>query len=103
MFSISECGSKSIITNAFINSKIDQKNLTFGIDKEKDMAKKCRHIHAGKANQFCPNLKANNATIPKVNKEKYLGDIVSFDGTMKHTIKSREAKGIGAIVETQAL
>ena len=85
------------MTNSFINSKVDQKNLTFGIDKEKGIAKKCRHIHVGSANQFCPNLKADYASMPKVSEEKYLGDIVSCDGTISKTIKLRESKGTGAI------
>merc|ERR1712105_71112 len=58
LFAIAECGIDSVVTNSFMNAKIDQKNLTFGIDKDKNSAKKCRQIHTGSENKFCPTLKA---------------------------------------------
>ena len=103
LFAISECGSQSVVTNAVINSKVDQKNLKFGIDKEKGTAKKCRQIHVGRTSEFCPNLKADHASIPKVSEEKYLGDIVSYDGTITKTIKLRESKGTGAISQIMTI
>ena len=43
LLSIVDCRVSSIVCNSFIN-------LEFGIDKEKNIAKKCRHIHVGKPN-----------------------------------------------------
>ena len=79
-----------------MNAKVDQKNLTFGINKSENLAKKCRQIHTGYENKYCPTLKANYANIPKCSDDKYLGDIVSSDGKMEKTIKMRESKGFGA-------
>ena len=41
------------------------KNLSFGIDEENNVAKKCHQIHVGKENVFCPPLKAHSANIKK--------------------------------------
>ena len=57
LFSMVECGVKSVVGNAFINKKVEMKNLEFGIDEEKNEAKKCCQIHIGKENVFCPPLK----------------------------------------------
>ena len=99
LFLMSECGTKSLIANAFVNTKIEMKNLEFGVDNEKNEAKKCRQIHICKENTFCPPLKAHQANIPKVDDEKYLGDIISADGKLSKTIQQRKAKATGKISE----
>ena len=97
LFNITECGTKSVASNAYINTKVELKNLEFAIDEEKNEAKKCRHIHVGKENTFCPTLKAHNANIKKVNEEKYVGDIISYDGKLTKTIQQRTSRAVGII------
>ena len=97
LFNITECGTKLVASNAYINTKIELKNLEFAIDEEKNEAKKCRHIHVGKENTFCPQLKAHNANIKKVNEEKYVGDIISSDGKLTKTIQQRTSRAVGII------
>ena len=41
------------------------------------------HMHAGKASETCPALKAHTTHMDMVTEEKYLGDIISND--RKHT------------------
>ena len=92
LLSIIQCGVKSIVCNSFINKKVELKNLEFGIDNEKSVAKKCRQVHVGKQNDFCPNLKAHEYLIPKVNNVIHLGDVISSNGKMTETIKQRKTK-----------
>ena len=66
---MSECGVNSLCGNSFINTKIEMNNLEFGIDEKKNEAKKCRQLHIGKQNEFCPPLKAHEANIKKVSDE----------------------------------
>ena len=111
---ISECGYKTSMMNAFINHKTNIKKLQFGVDK-------CKKIHIGrtKENHKCQDLyvdgwKIKNVTnVEKSNEErietfegaeamettdseKYLGDIISNDGTNTKNIKNRQNKGQGA-------
>ena len=59
--------------------------------------KKCHQIHVGNPDINCPKLKAHQNEILRVKQDKYLGDIVSFDGKNENNIKSKAASGIGAI------
>ena len=87
MLTINECGFDSLVSNSFINAKVSEKNLTFGIDKTTNIAKKCRKIHTGRENELCPPFKADFAGVPNESSEKYLGDIISSDGKVEKTIK----------------
>ena len=67
-------------THAFINAKIEIKNLTLNHAK-------CHVIHIRKVNNRCPNLKTHKENIIKVKTDKYLGDVVSADGKNEENIK----------------
>ena len=88
VLAVAECGIDSVKTNATINTFIDSRKLQLS-------QKKCQKIHIGKCKVFCPELKANDERMEKVNSDKYLGDVVSSCGTSQPTIKSRAAKGFG--------
>ena len=103
LLAINECGVNSLVSNSFINAKVSEKKLTFGIDKANNIAKKCRKIHTGRENELCPPFKADYAGVPSESSEKYLGDIISSDGKLEKTIKMREAKGNGAISQIMAI
>ena len=85
---ISRCGIDSTKDNAFINARIEQDKLLFN-------GPKCHQIHAGRSSNLCPLLKAHSSEIEIVSDEKYVGDIISFDGKHDKNIISRRSKGIG--------
>ena len=87
--------------------------LQFGVDK-------CHQIHIGKSSHTCPDLFIDNwklekknemdtgiesledvledeAKMEKVNSDKYLGDIITADGTNDKNVKARTDKGYGII------
>ena len=89
------CGVDSVEVTAYINAKTNTKKL--GVDK-------CHQLHVGCEGSFCPDLQVDNwgvvkknelmtgfanledvqledHNLLKVEKEKYLGDILSADGT----------------------
>ena len=73
---ISECGSPAVVDNAYINAKIEQSKQLFN-------GSKCHALHAGKQLQSCSILSAHDTEMEVVEKEKYVGDIITGDG--KHT------------------
>ena len=93
---VSECGLDSLIDNAFIVGKFEQFKLELN-------GKKCHKMHVGKENVFCPTLKAHEVEMDPVLEEKYLGDIVSYDGKHSKNIKARSSKCIGATVDIMNL
>ena len=88
---ISKCGIDTIEMNAYINAKIEQKNLKFN-------EVKCHKLHI-KANDKntdnCPDVNVHDNKIIKSSKEKYLGDVISSNGKNAENIKVRAASGIG--------
>ena len=94
---ISSCGLPTTLMNAFLNAKTSIKKLQFGVDK-------CHKIHIGKNDIKCPELFIDNwklvkkdnlktgyenleevlgdeAPMEKVSFDKYLGDLISEDGS----------------------
>ena len=51
-------------------------------------------MHVGKASESCPTLKVDGKKMMSVEKEKYLGDILTSDGKLNENIKERFNKGI---------
>ena len=110
---ISSCGLETVQMNGFINAKTNIKKLQFGEDK-------CHKMHIGAENSYCPDLfidkwKVNTVkdfdteTIEKVDilegehqiedsdEERYLGDILSSDGSNAKNIQARKGKGFGIV------
>ena len=102
----------TVLINGFINQKTHMKKLQFGADK-------CHKMHIGQKDHLCPELFIDNWEVKPINsfstsvmdmeyvfcgssrvessdKEKYLGDIISHNGSNVKNIASRKAKGIGA-------
>ena len=91
VLAISRCGNDSVKMNAIIQSKIDTKQLMFG-------TKKCFKLHiGGKCKTTCPTLKVHDQEMKSVEKERYLGDILSNDGKINFNIQARQNKGIGYV------
>ena len=89
---VSECGSKSVKMNAFIQAKIEGKQLQLGHAK-------CFQLHVGKQTNTCPKLSVHGKEMLKTKKEKYLGDILTSTAKIGENIEERYKKGIGIINE----
>ena len=109
---ISTCGLETVQMNGYINAKTNIKKLQFG-------EKKCHRMHIGRDTQYCPELyidkwkvetleldSDNNARvdvfegdhrIEESDEEKYLGDLLTSDGSNTRNIKVRKAKGFGIV------
>ena len=93
---ISECGAKSVKMNAYIEAKIEGKQLELGKTK-------CFQMHVGKNTSQCPKLSVHGREMQKTKKEKYLGDILSSSGRIDDNINERFKKGIGIINEIMSI
>ena len=115
LLTISECGYKSKLMNEYINFKTGSKRLHFGTSKcikmhlgKQDSDTLCNDLHVGewklevvddiqtggyKMNEFFSgNIKMENKM-----EQKYLGDIISSDGTHTKNVQERRNKGYGII------
>ena len=89
---ISECGTPAVMDNAYINARIEQSKQLFN-------GGKCHVMHAGKQLRACCVLNAHNTEISIVDKEKYVGDIVTSNGKHSKNLITRRSKGIGITSE----
>ena len=82
--------------NAVLNSFIETQRLTLSKDKSVAL-----HIDKkkSKCKQPCPNLKVHKSNMKIASSVKYLGDIISIQGTCKENIENRQNKGWGEIAE----
>ena len=84
------CGMKSTMLNTYINSKIEMYKQYFSDPK-------CKQIHVGCPNPYCPNLQVHGTEFDKSTVEKYLGDFIK--GTIEEcnnkNVEYRKGKGIG--------
>ena len=112
---VTECGYKSTMANAFINTKSNMKKLQYGTNK-------CHKMHVGrrKNEDICPDLFVDGWKLKEVSEidtgiveddlvddydglqkmdevtdEKYLGDVLSADGKNLKNITTRRNKSIG--------
>ena len=115
LLTISECGYKTKLMNEFINFKTGTKRLQFG-------ASKCIKMHIGqdKSETLCKDLYvgewktevvedpekggygmreyfSGNIKMETKKQQKYLGDLLSSDGTQTKNIQERRNKGYGVI------
>jgi hypothetical protein len=93
---VSKCSTKAVISNATINTFMELNKLTLSKTK-------CAKIHIGKKCTTCPELKIQDASMKQTHQEKYLGDVISSDGTLDATIKQRKAKAYSYLSEIRAL
>ena len=96
LIAAANCGTDSIRTNAIITAFIESKKLQFGTAK-------CHSMHIGKECSTCPDLKVHTSDMEKSNSEKYLGDILSNDGSNKQNIESRKTKAWAIASEILAI
>ena len=121
LLTISSCGYKTNLLNQFLNCKTGCKRLQFGCDK-------CVKMHIGKTNSdiLCKDVSVGKWQIDlvkssdtgKVSKsesfvgeikmklkqdQKYLGDVISADGSHAKNIRQRCNKGLGIINEIMSI
>ena len=87
---ISECGNKSVQSNAVLNTIVETKKLKLS-------GTKCHKIHIGKNHQTCPDLKVHENTMHESQKEKYLGDYIVSSGKLTPNIEARRNRAQGII------
>ena len=93
---ISKCSVDSVKMNSFMNSFAEMKRLEYGV-------KKCHKIHIGNDNNNCNDLKVHNEMGNKVDFDKYVGDILSSDGTNERKIRERCDRANGTINDIIAI
>ena len=93
---VTKCSTKTLVSNATINSFMELNKLTLSADK-------CSKIHVGKKSMHCPQLKVHEKQMKDSQKEKYLGDILNDKGNIKDTIENRIAKAWSYVSEIGAI
>jgi hypothetical protein len=119
LLAVSDCGVETVKTNAYLNAKTSTKKLQFG-------GQKCHKLHVGKTQHVCPELYVDDWKMKKVKEyetgirnledvfdgdfpmeevqdEKYLGDILTNDGTNTKNVESRKSKGVGAVSQLMSM
>ena len=96
LLKVSQCGIDAVKDNAYVNAKIEQDRQSFN-------GTKCHQMHVGKCNNFCSPLRAHSAEMNIVDKDKYVGDVISRDGKHAKNVELRRSKGIGICNEITAI
>ena len=119
MVAVSKCGVDSVEMNAFLNQKTNLKKLQFGPEK-------CHQLHVGKHKINCPELyidqwklekkdsmetgienledvQTNEHKIEMVEEEKYLGTIISVDGSNLKDIEAKADKAQGILKQVKSM
>ena len=97
---VAYCGPQSVIANALVNAEINIKKLEFNQSK-------CVKLHISKENRKpcadgstkdskCVFLEVQDFEMKEAPTEKYIGDIISNDGSNDANIAKRRSIGIGA-------
>ena len=116
---VSECGMSSVILNSYIKAKTNIKKLQYGVEK-------CHKMHVGKKTVVCPELYIDEWEIKEVkdietgridiedkykdsvvmdesDSEKYIGDILSTNGSNTKNIEARTDKGHGIVNQIMSI
>ena len=96
ILAVQKCSKTSLQINSVINSFVELKKLTLS-------EKKCSKIHIGKTDSSCHQLKVHENAMKNSNQERYLGDLISKDAKIKHTIEQRVSKGYGIVSEINTI
>ena len=105
---IAKCGPQSVILNAVINAKINLKKLEFNKNKCvklhicKDQFN-CSKSQSSIQNMKCVFLEVQKSEMKSAENEKYIGDVISQNGSNDANVSRRRSQGIGAISQIFAL
>ena len=101
--SISYCGPQSVIMNAVINAKINMKRLEFNQKKcvklhiSKEKRKVCSENDPDSRNVNCAFLQVQDCQMKDGDEERYIGDVISCNGSNDSNISRRRSIGTGAV------
>ena len=98
LLGVAACGHDSLAMNIFINTQIELKKLQFHTPDAKGKSK-CNVMHVGNNTGICPQLQVHGTIMQRITHDKYLGDIISSDGSNNLNIQSRVSKGQGLITQ----
>ena len=87
---VSDCGPGAVKMNAVIQSKIEGKQLMLGHAK-------CFQMHVGKPSNGCSDLSVHGKQMLTTKSEKYLGDVLTFNGKIDENVVERYNKGCGIV------
>ena len=93
---VAKCSNKVVTTTATINSFMEPNKLKLA-------SKKYAKLHIGKKDGDCPVTKVHGEDMASSKAEKYLGDVISENGSIDETIKLRKMRGYSYIAEIRAL
>ena len=96
------CGNNSLALNTFINTHMEMKKLQFHTPDVSGKSK-CHTLHIGAPSKYCPELRVHGSPMQVVSKDKYLGDIISNDGTNTENIRARVSKGMGILSKIKSI
>ena len=82
--------------NAYINTKIEMRTLTFHTTNDKGLSK-CHQLHIGKSSKQCPELKVHNTKMEETKEKLYLGDLLMTNGKNASNISNRVSKAVGIV------
>ena len=102
LLAVSRCGHQSVSMNAYLTAQCELKKLKFHTPDAQGKTK-CHQLHVGKKMDMCPELKIHGYKMERVSHDKYLGDILSTDGSNSINIKDRIGKGIGCISDIMSI
>ena len=94
ILSIQKCSNDTVKMNAVINSFVEGKKLKLS-------GKKCHRIHVQnkktKNHPKCKDLKVHEEPMKNSTQEKYFGDVINSNGTIRDTLEDRKNKGFGIV------
>jgi hypothetical protein len=93
---VNYCSNDVVASNATVNSFMETNKLKLS-------STKCSRMHIGKHGLKCPELKVHQNGMKTSVKEKYLGDVLSHDGSLDATIDDRTNKAWSYVAEIRAI
>ena len=103
---VAQCGPQSVIMNAMINAKINMNRLEYNQTKcvklhicKEERSKNCAESDLSSRNVKCVSLDVQDSEMRSATNEKYIGDVISNNGSNDANIARRRSQGIGALSE----
>ena len=100
VFCVQKCSTNTVKLNSIINSFIENKKLKLS-------TKKCHRIHIqsqkDKRKTECQEIKVHENEMQNSNEQKYLGELICSNGSVRNTIEERRNKGYGIVNEIIAI
>ena len=97
---VQKCSTNTVKLNSLINSFIENKKLKLS-------TKKCHRIHIqsqkDKRKTECQEIKVHENEMQNSNEQKYLGELICSNGSVRNTIEERRNKGYGIVNEIIAI